>query len=134
MPYRIICILLLLLCLVAYVDTKSLKQYFDEKKFFNEYKNTLTFIGVGIDSSNGKFKVKDILVNTPADRSQLEVGDVLLNINGKKIKSVNMIKECLRYVKKHERIAFIVQKKDNSVIKVELIPVSIKNFEQIYTK
>ena len=134
MYYRIILVLLCFFALIAYVDTKSLKQHFDEVKLSHEYKNAEKIIGIGLKDKDGKLKVKEILSHTPAENSGIEIGDVLLDVDGKHIDSAEMLKNYLQYVKKDEKIALKIQKHDNTIVEVELMPVTINNFEQIYTK
>ena len=134
MYYRIILVLLCFFALIAYVDTKSLKQHFDEIKLSHEYKNAEKIIGIGLKDKDGKLKVKEILSNTPADASGVEVGDILLYVDGKQIDSAEMLKNHLQCVKKDEKIALKIQKPDNRIVEVELKPITINNFEQIYTK
>ena len=134
MYYRIILLLLCIFALVAYIDTKSVKQHFDEVKISHEYQGATKILGIGLKNQNGNLKVKEILSNTPAENSGIEIGDVLLDVDGKHIDSAEMLKNYLQYVKKDEKIALKIQKHDNTIVEVELMPVTIKNSEQIYTK
>ena len=124
MYYRFIILLLLSFALLAYVDTNSLKDYFYNKKIHHEYENTSDIIGIGIKENHGKMKVQDVILNTPADKAGIKVGDTLLDIDGIKIDSANTVKNYLHNVKKNKKIALTVEKPDNTVIEVKLVPIS----------
>lgn len=124
MYYRLIVVLLLGFAMLAYIDTKSLKDYFYNKKIHHEYENTSDIIGIGIKENHGKMKVQDVISNTPADKAGIKVGDTLLDIDGIKIESANTVKNYLHNVKKNKQIALTVEKSDNSVVEVKLIPIS----------
>ena len=100
MYYRLIIALLALFVIVAYIDTKNLQQHFDDAKILREYNKTSSLLGIGIKESDGKLKIKDVIMNTPAQKVGLEVGDILLDIDGKKVSSAYMIRDYLNYVKK----------------------------------
>lgn len=129
MYYRLVFGLLLVFILVAYIDTKSLKEYFEDSKILREYSNSSKLIGIGIKDSDGTVTVKDVIMNTPAARSGVEVGDVVVDIDGNKVQSAIMIKDYLNYVKKNKKIALTIQKPDNSIVEVTITPTSINNFE-----
>ena len=38
-------------------------------------------IGIGLKNNDGDIKINNILSNTPASRSNLEVGDILVNVD-----------------------------------------------------
>lgn len=129
MYYRLVFGLLLVFILVAYIDTKSLKEYFEDAKILREYSNSSKLIGIGLKDSNGYVTVKDVVMNTPADKSGVEIGDVVIDIDGNRAQSAKMIKDYLNYVKKNKKIALTIQKPDNSIVEVLLLPTSINNFE-----
>lgn len=127
--YRLIIGLLLIFILVAYVDTKSLKQRIDDAKILRKYNHSSKLIGIGIKDSNGQVRIDDVIMNTPAEKSGLKVGDVLTGIDGQKAESAVMVKEYLNFVKKNKKIALTIQKPDNTVVEVLLTPTTITNFE-----
>lgn len=129
MYYRLIFGLLLIFILVAYIDTKSLKEYFDNTKILREYNKASKLIGIGIKDNDGNVTVQDVILNTPAQRSGVEVGDIVIDVDGKRAESAKMIKNYLNYVKKNKKIALTIQKPDNSIIEITLTPTSINNFE-----
>ncbi len=128
MYYRLIIALLALFVIVAYIDTKNLQQHFDDAKILREYNKTSSLLGIGIKESDGKLKIKDVIMNTPAQKVGLEVGDILLDIDGKKVSSAYMIRDYLNYVK-NKRISLTIQKPNNRIVKVFVVPTSINNFE-----
>ncbi len=128
MYYRLVTGLLLLFVLAAYIDTKSIKETINDTKMLKEYKNCSKLIGIGIrDHDDGRVKVKDVVMNTPADRSGLEVGDVVVHVDGKKVTSASALKQYLKDVKKNKQIALTIQKPDNSIVEVSLTPTSIND-------
>ncbi len=129
MYYRLIFGLLLIFILVAYIDTKSLKEYFDDTKILREYNKASKLIGIGIKDNDGNVTVQDVILNTPAQHSGVEVGDIVIDVDGKRAESAKMIKDYLNYVKKNKKIALTIQKPDNSIIEITLTPTSINNFE-----
>jgi C-terminal processing protease CtpA/Prc len=127
--HRFVLALIAIFIFIAYVDTKNLKQYFADNKILKEYHNSSKLIGIGVVENDGKIRVNDVILDTPADRSGVEVGDVVINIDGEKAVSIDMIKNYLSYVKKNQRIALTIQKPDKSVVEIKLIPTSINNFK-----
>jgi len=127
--YRLIFGLLLVFILVAYIDTKSLKEHFDDTKILREYGNASKLIGIGIKDNEGGVTVNDVIMNTPAEKSGVEVGDIVIDIDGNKAKSAEMIKDYIHYAKKNKKIALTLQKPDNSIVEIMLLPTSINNFE-----
>ncbi len=129
MYYRLVIVLVLLFILVAYIDTKSLKEYFSDTKILREYSNSSKLIGIGVKDTEGEVIVKDVIMNTPAEKSGVEVGDVVIDVDGKRAESAKMLKDYLNYVKKNKKIALTIQKPDNSIVEILLMPTSINNFE-----
>lgn len=125
MYYRFVFCLLLLFLLVAYIDTKSLKESLDATKFAQEYDQKSKIIGIGLKNNDGNIKVKDILSNTPAARSNLEVGDILVNIDGKKISSIINLKDYLKKINANREIILTVKKQDNRVVNIHILPVDL---------
>ncbi len=113
--------------LVAYIDTKSLKEYFAEAKILKEYEHSSKLIGVGIKDNNGKITVKDVISNMPADNAGVEVGDVILDIDGQKMQSSAMIKEYLSKIKSNKKILLTLKKADNSLVRIIVSPTIIKS-------
>ena len=129
MYYRFILIMLAIFVLIAYIDTKNLKEYFADHKILKEYNQSSKLIGIGLVENANEIKVRDVIMNTPADKSGVEIGDVVINIDGEKAVSVAMIKEYLNYVKKNQKIALTIQKPDKSIVKITLTPSSVNNYK-----
>ena len=91
MYHRFVLALIAIFIFIAYVDTKNLKQYFADNKILKEYHNSSKLIGIGVVENDGKIRVNDVILDTPADRSGVEVGDVVINIDGEKAVSIDMI-------------------------------------------
>ena len=127
MYYRIIFILLFVFILIAYVDTKSLKQYFADSKILKEYEKSSKLIGLGLKDKNGKITVNDVISNMPADTAGVEVGDIILDVDGKKMSSANMIKDYLGQIKDNKKILLTLKKSDNSIIRIVVLPKIIKS-------
>ena len=118
MHYRLIFSLLFIFILIAYIDTKSLKQYFAEAKILKEYESSSKLIGLGLKDKNGKIAVNDVILNTPADAAGVEIGDVILDIDGKKMKSADMVKNYLNSIKNNKKILLTLKKADNSIVRI----------------
>lgn len=121
--------MLAIFVLIAYIDTKNLKEYFADHKILKEYNQSSKLIGIGLVENANEIKVRDVIMNTPADKSGVEIGDVVINIDGEKAVSVAMIKEYLNYVKKNQKIALTIQKPDKSIVKITLTPSSVNNYK-----
>lgn len=122
MYYRLVLILLLIFVFVAYIDTKSLHEKFNDEKILREYNHSSKIIGIGLKEKNGNFNVKDVIENTPADKSGIEIGDILVKIDGKKITSISELKKYLNNIKQNKKIALTIKKPNNSIIEVEILP------------
>lgn len=126
--YRLVIGLLLIFVLIAYIDTKSLKETLDDSKLLREYKNTTKLIGIGIHEAENGVEVKDVVNNTPAQKSGVEIGDIVVDIDGQKVKSAEGLRDYLKDVKKNKKIALTIQKPDNTIVKVSLMPTTINNY------
>ena len=129
MYYRFVFCLLLLFLLVAYIDTKSLKESLDATKFAKEYNKESKIIGIGLKNNDGDIKINNILSNTPASRSNLEVGDILVNVDGNEILSVINLKDYLKKLKSNKEIILTVKKQDNRIVDIHILPVDL-NFKK----
>lgn len=127
MQYRLIFIFLFIFILIAYIDTKSLKEYFNNIKIIKEYEHTSKLIGLGLKDKNGKIIVNDVIANMPADAAGVEIGDIILNIDGKKMKSSDMIKEYISKIKDNKKILLTLKKTDNSIVRIVILPTIIKS-------
>lgn len=130
MHYRLIFILLFVFILIAYIDTKSLKEYFAEAKILKEYESSSKLIGLGLKDNDGKITVKDVISNMPADNAGVEVGDVILDIDGQKMHSSAMIKDYLSKIKSNKKILLTLKKSDNSLVRIIILPTIIKSEAQ----
>lgn len=127
MQYRIIFILLFIFILIAYIDTKSLKQYFADAKILKEYESSSKLIGLGLKDKNGSITVNDVISNMPADNAGVEVGDIILDVDGKKMHSSQMIKDYLNQIKNNKKILLTLKKPDNSIVRIIVLPTIIKS-------
>ena len=127
MHYRLIFSLLFIFILIAYIDTQSLKQYFANAKILQEYENSSKIIGLGLKESNGNITINDVISNMPADTAGVEVGDIILDINGKKMNSAKMIKNYLNQLKNNKKILLTLKKPDNSIVRIIILPTIIKS-------
>lgn len=125
--YRLIFTLLFIFILIAYIDTKSLKQYFADAKILKEYESSSRLIGLGLKDKNGDVTVNDVLLNTPADNAGVEVGDIIVDIDGKKMDSALMIKNYLTGIKNNKKILLTLKKPDNSIVRIIVLPTIIKS-------
>ena len=125
MYYRFVFCLLLLFLLVAYIDTKSLKESLDATKFAKAYNKESKIIGIGLKNNDGDIKINNILSNTPASRSNLEVGDILVNVDGNEILSVINLKDYLKKLKSNKEIILTVKKQDNRIVDIHILPVDL---------
>ena len=122
MHYRLIFSLLFIFILIAYIDTKSLKQYFADAKILQEYENSSKLIGLGLKENNGNITVNDVISDMPADNAGVEVGDIILDIDGKKMDSAKMIKDYLNQLKNNKKILLTLKKPDNSIVRIIVLP------------
>ena len=127
MHYRLIFSLLFIFILIAYIDTKSLKQYFADAKILQEYENSSKLIGLGLKEKNGNITVNDVISDMPADNAGVEVGDIILDIDGKKMDSAKMIKDYLNQLKNNKKILLTLKKPDNSIVRIIVLPTVIKS-------
>lgn len=127
MHYRLIFSLLFIFILIAYIDTKSLKQYFADAKILQEYENSSKLIGLGLKENNGNITVNDVISDMPADNAGVEVGDIILDIDGKKMDSAKMIKDYLNQLKNNKKILLTLKKPDNSIVRIIVLPTVIKS-------
>ena len=127
MHYRLIFSLLFIFILIAYIDTKSLKQYFAEAKILKEYESSSKLIGLGLKDKNGNIFINDVILNTPADTAGVEVGDIIVDIDGKKMSSAAMVKSYLNHVKNNKKILLTLKKTDNSIVRIIVLPTIIKS-------
>ncbi len=127
MQYRIIFILLFIFILIAYIDTKSLKQYFADAKILKEYESSSKLIGLGLKDKNGNITVNDVISNMPADNAGVEIGDIILDVDGKKMHSSQMIKEYLNQIKNNKKILLTLKKPDNSIVRIIVLTTIIKS-------
>ena len=127
MHYRLIFSLLFIFILIAYIDTKSLKQYFADAKILQEYENSSKLIGLGLKENNGNITVNDVISDMPADNAGVEVGDIILDIDGKKMDSAKMIKDYLNQLKNNKKILLTLKKPDNSIVRIIVLPTIIKS-------
>ncbi|MDF1664119.1 MAG: PDZ domain-containing protein [Planctomycetota bacterium] len=47
------------------------------------------FFGVALDEANGKVTVDEVQAGSPADKTKMAKGDVMISVNGKKINSID---------------------------------------------
>ena len=127
MHYRLIFILLFVFILIAYIDTKSLKEYFAEAKILKEYENSSKLIGLGLKDNDGEIVVKDVIMNMPADNAGVEVGDVIMDIDGQKMASSVVVKDYLSKLKSNKKILLTLKKSDNSLVRIIVLPAIIKS-------
>lgn len=68
--------------------------YFEGDDYDNDIKPlyTGTYVGVGfiLVPSNGLIKVAGVMDNSPADKAGMKVGDIVIQINGKLVKDMNL--------------------------------------------
>lgn len=114
---------------IAYVDTKNLKEYFAQSKILKEYESSPKLVGIGIIDQNGEVKINEVIYNTPAEKSGLKIGDIIINIDGQKAKSAKMLEKYINYTPKNQKIALTIRKPDKSVVEILLLPTSLNNFE-----
>ena len=127
MHFRLIFTLLFIFILIAYIDTRSLKQYFADAKILKEYENSSKLIGIGLKEKNGDITVNDVILNMPADTAGVEVGDIILDIDGKKMNSAQMVKDYLNQIKNNKKILLTLKKSDNSIVRIIILPTIIKS-------
>lgn len=127
MHFRLIFTLLFIFILIAYIDTRSLKQYFADAKILKEYENSSKLIGIGLKEKNGDITVNDVILNMPADTAGVEVGDIILDIDGKKMNSAQMVKDYLNQIKNNKKILLTLKKSDNSIVRIIVLPTIIKS-------
>ena len=127
MHFRLIFTLLFIFILIAYIDTRSLKQYFADAKILQEYENSSKLIGLGLKEKNGNITVNDVISDMPADNAGVEVGDIILDIDGKKMDSAKMIKDYLNQLKNNKKILLTLKKPDNSIVRIIVLPTVIKS-------
>lgn len=127
MQYRLIFLLLFIFILIAYIDTKSLKQYFTDAKILKEYENSSKLIGLGIKEKNGNITVNDVISNLPAATAGVEIGDIIVDIDGKKMNSAQMLKDYLNQIKNDKKILLTLKKQDNSIVRIIIMPTIIKS-------
>jgi len=125
--FRLIFTLLFIFILIAYIDTRSLKQYFADAKILKEYENSSKLIGIGLKEKNGDITVNDVILNMPADTAGVEVGDIILDIDGKKMNSAQMVKDYLNQIKNNKKILLTLKKSDNSIVRIIVLPTIIKS-------
>lgn len=113
--------------MIAYIDTRSLKQYFADAKILKEYENSSKLIGIGLKEKNGDITVNDVILNMPADTAGVEVGDIILDIDGKKMNSAQMVKDYLNQIKNNKKILLTLKKSDNSIVRIIVLPTIIKS-------
>ncbi len=127
MHYRLIFTLLFIFILIAYIDTRSLKQYFADTKILKEYETSSKLIGLGLKEKNGDITVNDVILDMPADNAGVEIGDIILDIDGKKMDSAQMIKDYLNQIKNNKKILLTLKKQDNSIVRIIVLPTIIKS-------
>lgn len=127
MHYRLIFTLLFIFILIAYIDTKSLKEYFADAKILKEYESSSKLIGLGLKDKNGNIAVNDVILNTPADTAGVEIGDIIVDIDGKKMESASMVKNYLNNIKNNKKILLTLKKADNSIVRIIVLPTIIKS-------
>ena len=100
---------------------------FMNKKEFEDLTTSITSkiygIGVNIHSKDGKIEVFNVIPLTPADLVGIKQGDIILNVDGKEVKGLNI-----------SEVASLVRGPENSIVELTLLRDNKKIIKKVKRK
>lgn len=128
MQYRIFLASLFVLISFAYMDTASIMRSFSDKDLFKEYRLSDRFLGIGVkNTGSNSVKVVHVVSNTPAYKSGLSEGDIIIRIGNKEVFSAEEFKKDIDKLPKDKKISLTILKPDNKELRtLSLLPCSLQ--------
>lgn len=124
--YKPVIVILLGLCLFAYVDFDVIAHNMDRYHFVHSYKKGAKVLGLGILKKDAAVKVRHVFMGTPAHQSGLKKNDIIVSINKKEIKEVNEVKDIVDAHSDDEKLSLIIKRDGTeNFLTFEIIPKSI---------
>ena len=118
MQYRIFLASLFVLIIFAYMDTAAIMSSFYEKNLFEEYQISDKFLGIGVKTTDSNtVKIVKVVNNTPAEKSGLVVGDVILRVENKDVSSAEGFKNDIDSLPKGRKISLTILKSNEQKLK-----------------
>lgn len=123
-------ILVIFIVFVAILVGLLSYQYYDShKKFVNPYYKNLAKIGAYLNQDNGKVIITDFVKDSTSDKSDLQKGDIIVKIDGKKIDNLSL-----------SQVITLLQGQVGSKVKIQvlrnnkkiIVPVQRGNIEEYY--
>jgi len=65
-------------------------------------------LGVMCEGDDNRIRVVDIVEGSPADRTGLRPGDVILEIGGTKVESVEALADCMEVLKGRDKLEILL--------------------------
>lgn len=123
---RIFLGILLIICLLLSVDYRIINDYFKEQKSSEEYTHAEKVLGLEVKDYKGRVKIIDVFEYTPARKAGLEVGDRILEVNGKKVINSQNFVDKITNICDEKPIRLVVHRIDSrSTFPVEIEPTRV---------
>ena len=82
----------------------------------NELDGKYKGIGVVIAFTNGVATIDNVIKNSPADISGIEVGDIILSYDSIKITKDTNLNDMVEYIKNHNQVSFSIRRASGDVV------------------
>lgn len=130
--YKLIVFVLLLLSVATFMNTKSVERQLVNIKTCSGYENCNKVLGVALEEKSNQIAVVDIMENTPAEHAGILEDDIIVAINGEKVRSIDDVKRSINSVEGGESINIEISRKNQKTnLVVTLNPKSVAKSRKI---